>query len=284
MPTRANGEHQDEQRRSNSHYDLAWTNPVSMSTIHETSNQGFLMARENSIVVTPKIIARFFAKVNKNGPVPIHCPEIGPCWVWTASLGEGGYGQFGVSRISPSLKAHRVSWVINVGHIPDHLWVLHKCDNPSCVNPGHLFIGDRCANMKDAANKGRIGSQVSPWKHQGELHPRATVTEQDVRDIRRRYEAGESYSSIGKNYAMKKHGLQDIIYRRSWSHVDPHIKFIKRKRGPRSNRATLTDDQVREARRRCAAGESQVDVANSLGTTRHSIHLIVSGKTYAYVE
>jgi len=86
---------------------------------------------------------RFFDKVHKTDS----------CWNWTAST-RNGYGAF---KINGKVEgAHRVSWVLNNGEIPEGLFVCHKCDNPRCVNPEHLFLGTASDNMKDCYNKGRL--------------------------------------------------------------------------------------------------------------------------------
>jgi len=81
------------------------------------------------------------------------------CWLWQgAKVGQGGYGNFGVDK--KHHLAHRVSYELANGPIPDGMWVLHRCDNPPCVNPDHLFLGTRSDNMKDAHQKGRIDMSV----------------------------------------------------------------------------------------------------------------------------
>lgn len=100
-----------------------------------------------------KPMARFWSKVDKDGPVPAHRPELGPCWVWTAGKHEQGYGIFS-SRSYP-MRAHRFSWELHYGPIPDGLFVCHHCDNPPCVNPEHLFTATHLGNMRDCIAKGR---------------------------------------------------------------------------------------------------------------------------------
>lgn len=77
------------------------------------------------------------------------------CWEWQGcTMGEAGYGLF--HKDGRSVLAHRFAYELVRGAIPDGLWVLHKCDNRRCVNPDHLFLGDRADNMRDAHQKGRI--------------------------------------------------------------------------------------------------------------------------------
>ena len=97
---------------------------------------------------TKPIESRFWEKVNKTES----------CWVWVGSITGSGYGflHYGTKTERKPYRAHRLSWELHYGVIPDGLWVLHKCDNRKCVNPDHLFIGDRSDNMRDCAEKGRV--------------------------------------------------------------------------------------------------------------------------------
>ncbi len=96
---------------------------------------------------------RFWAKVNKNGPVPSHMPHLGACWTWTGIKNSKGYGLFFLGH-SHYTAAHRMSWELIRGGKPDHL-VCHRCDNPSCVRPSHLFSGTYRDNYNDMVAKGR---------------------------------------------------------------------------------------------------------------------------------
>ncbi len=104
-----------------------------------------------------KIIARFWAKVDKNGPLPDQSkyPSLSNCWTWMAFVEHTGYGVFKI-KFSDNAKAHRFSWFILNGEIPDGMLVLHHCDNPKCVNPSHLFLGDHSDNQRDKISKGRM--------------------------------------------------------------------------------------------------------------------------------
>jgi hypothetical protein len=93
------------------------------------------------------LLERFLSKVDTSGD----------CWMWTASRGRHGYGQLSTRHGAAPAKAHRVSFELFSGPIPDGLEVCHSCDTPSCVRPSHLFLGTHHENILDAAAKGRIG-------------------------------------------------------------------------------------------------------------------------------
>lgn len=107
---------------------------------------------------------RFWAKVNKDGPVVR--AELGPCWLWLGGIKSTGYGHFmpgGGTRASVSV--HRFSYALHRGPIPDGMLVCHICDNRSCVNPAHLFIGTALDNVSDMWRKNRARRRSGPdWK------------------------------------------------------------------------------------------------------------------------
>lgn len=88
---------------------------------------------------------RFWAKVDKNGP--------NGCWIWQGAVCKKGYGR--VRRGNTWLQATEVAWELTVGEAPSELWRLHRCDNPPCVNPAHLFLGTALDNWLDMVSKGR---------------------------------------------------------------------------------------------------------------------------------
>jgi hypothetical protein len=77
------------------------------------------------------------------------------CWVWTANKINKGYGVVGPGGCQEYILSHRASWQLHNGEIPDGLCVLHRCDNPACVNPDHLWLGTHQHNMLDKCAKGR---------------------------------------------------------------------------------------------------------------------------------
>lgn len=160
-----------------------------------------------------KTIARFWAKVDKNGPVPAHRPELGPCWIWTGYVStgkDGGYGQFRVGRRVE--KAHRVAMQVDGVALSDRL-ALHRCDNRRCVRREHLFEGTNADNNRDMISKGR------DVKVRGEAHGLSKLTEADVREIRERHALGDGLLSISRDYGVVKQAIWAVVKRRVWSHV-----------------------------------------------------------------
>jgi len=134
------------------------------------------------------------------------------CWEWTAGKTPNGYGMFSLGpKKDGSKHAHRVSYEIFKGEIPDKLWVLHTCKN-KCVNPEHLEVGTPSKNNN--ADKKRDGSILV-----GSKNPAAKYTAEQILDIRKRYENGETQTQIGKSFGIKQGHISDICKRKVWAHI-----------------------------------------------------------------
>ena len=126
---------------------------------------------------------RFWSKVNKTDS----------CWLWTGK--KGRYGQF---RLNGGIVgAHRVSWELANGPIPNGLLVCHSCDVPLCVNPAHLFLGRQGDNMQDMMNKDR--------------HPRRRLSDQDRVNIRERVRRGEKQRSLAREYNVSEAAISMLV-------------------------------------------------------------------------
>lgn len=165
-------------------------------------------------ILSPSTIDRFWAKVVKTDS----------CWPWTASKANKGYGAFGFRRDgrSVTVKAHRFSWELHNGPIPDGLCVLHRRDVPACVNPDHLFLGTKRDNNADMVAKGRHvpgGTYSTARYRRGELSPHAKITEGIVVRIRDRHARGESYAALARDFGLSWQTVGHIVRRERWKHV-----------------------------------------------------------------
>lgn len=125
---------------------------------------------------------RFWAKVDKNGPTMPHMQT--PCWVWTGAT-DKGYGQLGFN--GKSIGAHRLAYELRHGASPGILHVLHRCDNPPCCNPDHLFLGTNGDNVRDMCAKGRAWQQQPGNALRGSANPNAKLLPEQVVAIREAY-------------------------------------------------------------------------------------------------
>ena len=147
---------------------------------------------------------RFWAKVRRAGP--------DDCWLWTAYADRYGCFRFN-GRVA---KAHRVAWELTNGPVPSGLCVLHRCDNPACVNPGHLFLGTDADNVRDRNQKGRQargqahGHYTSPRRGNRKLLPI------QAREIRRRLLHGERAADLAREFRVTPCTISDIKMGRTW--------------------------------------------------------------------
>lgn len=176
------------------------------------------MGRHQSVARTRLPSERFWSHVNKNGPPPLHRPNLGPCWTWTGGVYPNGYGMFALHTSRPNRKmigSHRFSYSLVHGEIPDDLLVLHHCDNRSCVRPDHLFAGTQGDNMRDMASKGRARGKVS----RGEQHPNARLTDDLVRIIRSRVRSGETRANVARSLGYSPSAIGLVASGKAWAHV-----------------------------------------------------------------
>lgn len=168
---------------------------------------------------------RFWPKVDKYGPTMPGMESC--CWVWTATRMPHGYGRFGRGGKYGGVElAHRRSWILSGGADPAGLIVCHRCDNPSCVRPDHLFLGTQLDNMGDCSRKGRIATGDRSWSRlhmdrlpRGERCHLSKLTDAKVREIRARLTSGESQRSIAKSFGVIQQTISFIARGTTWSHV-----------------------------------------------------------------
>lgn len=188
-----------------------------------------LTTSDTSLWQSPLLPDRFWSKVNPFGPTPEHCPELSQCWVWTACCNPDGYGRFGVgSRSDGTALAHRHIYTVLVAPIPAGHHVLHHCDNPPCVRPGHLFLGTQAENNADMTAKGRNrtarGERNGKYTHpertaRGERVGSAKLTETKVLEMRRLARAGMTKQAIASQFEVSDGLVGQIVRRKIWRHV-----------------------------------------------------------------
>lgn len=156
----------------------------------------------------PTVEERFWAKVDRRGP--------DECWPWTGSNHQG-YGTFHVSSARGRVKAHAFSVELATGiPCPPGQGGLHRCDNPPCVNPAHIYYGTQRQNSSDMVERRR---------HQvGEERPNARLTSEQVRSIRERFAAGETFTVLRAEFGMSSGRLSAIVNGKYWKHAGGPIQ------------------------------------------------------------
>lgn len=151
--------------------------------------------------LTKDLEDRFWEKVDRGDP--------DECWEWQAGTAPGGYGL--ITKEGESEIATRVVWELKYDEKPGDLNVLHKCDNPPCVNPSHLYLGDQSDNLFD--------HMEAEDRNYGEDHPGAKLTENQVKDIRRKAEEGTEREELAKEYEVTVQNISAVVRKDSWTHI-----------------------------------------------------------------
>lgn len=177
----------------------------------------------NIPTLSKKDIMRFWSKVQKK--------RSNECWLWLGSKSSFGYGLFFFKR---TRIAHRISWQIHYGPIPKRMLVLHNCptgDNPSCVNPKHLWLGTNLDNSRDCIAKGRhaYGIRCGVYTHpeayvnnrpRGEEQPLSKLTINQVNKIRKKHATGKyTQIELAREHKVHQCTISRIVGRLRWGHV-----------------------------------------------------------------
>lgn len=211
--------------------------------------------------LTPEQIERFWSKVDRRGP--------DDCWEWQRGCFSNGYGLVSLYPHGNFL-AHRVAYALGYGHAPGQLLVCHRCDNPRCCNPAHLFLGTCADNLADmrAKQRGQIG----------ETNSQAKLTASIVRAI---LASDESQHVLADRYGITQPTVSSIRRGKTWPHVGDRTRtIVGHPRGARCHNAKLTEDLVRTIR---VSKDSNVALAKEYGVDPSTISRVRSREDWATV-
>ena len=136
------------------------------------------------------------------------------CLLWSGYKDKNGYGIMNMK--SKNRKVHRVVYYLTFGSIPDGMFICHTCDNPSCINPDHLFLGTPNDNVQDMVRKGR--GRIGGKPHPGQKNGMSKLTNEDVLFIRKNYKTIK-YKEIAKMFGVSISCIQRICLNKSWTHL-----------------------------------------------------------------
>lgn len=252
--------------------EVAFNTKIHADTMNSNAEK-FVPYPYRKINLSERDCARFWLKVDKEGPLPDQSISfylgLGQCWMWKSGFFKSGYGNFWAQ--SQGQCAHRVSYSIAYGDIPNGMQVLHRCDNPACVNPGHLFLGTHQDNMDDKIAKGRqpVGDESGPRKHKDRM---ARGEKNGSRLHPERLCRGDNHPARLRPERMAR-GDQN------GSRLHPELL----KRGETHGMTTLNSDQVLSIRKLRESGESVISLAERYGVCKSTIRNIEKRVTWAHI-
>lgn len=230
------------------------------------------------------------------------------CWNWRGSKNRGGYGIVNIKR--SVFSTHRVSYFLTNGEDPSELQVLHHCDNPSCVNPNHLFLGTTYDNMIDRELKGRanhpygmkagvhtmphtraFGSRNGHFTHpeatlKGQNKPNSKLQDKDIIDIINLCAIeGNSLTNVANDYGVTVATISSILKRKTWKHIVVNVDIVVDKgKGDGSVLSKLKTEDVIKIRSLYSSGEeSYGSLSKKFGVSKTQVFCIIKRKSWRHV-
>jgi hypothetical protein len=197
------------------------------------------------------------------------------CWEWCGRKDTNGYGRIHI--INRSVLVHRLVWEIEKGVIPVGLCICHKCDNPPCSNPNHLFLGTQQENVIDCIQKGR-GNRAF-----GEKITTSKLTQSAVAQIKESLASGEETKKVARDFGVSRITIANIRKGKVWKHVLPELDLnssFDSKALMRKKLSKLTPETVSEIRERLDSGEPVVSILQRFPTSKTAIYKIGRGESW----
>lgn len=206
------------------------------------------------------------------------------CWIWMGYKDKLGYGQFQFRypvQVKRNLRAHRSSYELTYGSITEELFVCHKCDNPSCVNPHHLFLGTNYDNVMDRVQKDRSAK--------GEKNGRSKLTIIKANEIRHKFSIGTTIEDMCSLYLVDESTIRGILQGKKWK-VDGYKPLLLPNKLPFKtghiphNRSidVQTAIKIKEALKN-RGGKTLTKIAAEFGVKPDTIKSIMRGRSFAYL-
>jgi len=198
------------------------------------------------------------------------------CWDFIGYINKWGYGEIHIGgKVNASHhNAHRISYIVHKGEIPDGFFVCHSCDNRVCCNPEHLFLGTPKENMDDMYQKGRnthLKGEACSW---------ATLKNEDVLKMLKLFEKGFNASQVAKKFNISRAHARDIKLGKRWGHIGDRSKIEKVK----PFKKIMTESIVKEIKEKFRNGVRICDICKEYGFSRSTVDDIKKERTWRHVK
>jgi DNA-binding XRE family transcriptional regulator len=212
------------------------------------------------------------------------------CLEWGGAKDKKGYGI--VNWNGKNKRTHRLSYELNFGEIPKGYLICHSCDNPSCINPKHLWVGTSKENTLDMMKKGRGNFKKGIKFKDAPYRPHSKLDESKVKDIRERIKMGETMVSLAFEYNVSDRTINNINSGKLWKNIDSEkeklarAEAVKRTRSrcASKNHSKLNEFQIKEIKNRILKGESQRKIAADYNVSQNTIFDIKHCKRWKEIK